>query len=208
MKHGISEKLRKKMEKENIITGQNITQDTTKKYANGVYKPISRRDAIIWNNIEWGGTLEEVSNDNLGGNESENGAVKVARNMYTDSVTSNVKSTLCYGEEWDAVLNFIDSEYSNQNVQENSIIRNYLDYGNYSGNLNLAGSNINFSIKNIFDLSGNVSEWTMEGSNDNMRVIRGGSCKNSLGISDRDELYPNDNFFDLGFRVALYINCH
>ena len=75
-------------------------------------------------------------------------------------------STLCYGVQWDAVLRWINKDYS-----INYILRDSTEKGNYDANGNLikSGNDENYQIKNIYDLAGNVSEWTMEnyGKTDN-----------------------------------------
>ena len=41
------------------------------------------------------------------------GAVELARSIYPESSNKEVVSTLIYGVQWDAVMNFIDSNYVN-----------------------------------------------------------------------------------------------
>jgi len=205
---GISEKMKEELKKSNMLDEkQFITKDTTQDFANGKYKPISKSDSTVWNFIKWGGAFEEKASDNLPGNDEANGAVKVARSMYNNSKTS-VRSNLCYGYQWDAIMNFIDSNYYNNLCEEGSVILDSLNSGNYSGKINKTSSYIGYSNKNIFDLAGNVWEWTMTGYSDLYRVARGGSYypKGNLNsISSQMETYPSDYYKELGFRVALWI---
>lgn len=205
---GISEKMMKKLLNSQYIEDKEITKDTTEKFASGKYKPVSKADTIVWNYIKWGGTFEEKASDGLAGNDSENGAVKVSRSMYNKNSKTTVKSNLCYGVQWDAIMNFIDANYSEGNCTQNSIIVNSQSVGNYSEELETTGNYMEYNTKNIFDLAGNVFEWTMEGCEEEYRVIRGGSyCSlaNEYSMSSRKEFYPSDYYKDLGFRVALYI---
>ena len=67
-----------------------------------------------------------------------------------------------------------------------------------------------YAKNNIYDLAGNVEEWTMETSSNQIRMYRGGeftfkgseypaSVRNSIII-------PSYNGQEVGFRIALYIN--
>lgn len=141
--------------------------------------------------------------------------------MYTKSANCGVTSTLCYGVQWDAVMQFIDSNYlwktgETDNVVADSFVRNSSNKGNYdetgSGEWNLAltGSNPDYQINHIYDLAGNVCELTMEAFNTGDRVLRGSyyvntgldgptSCRSISSIHDTS----NDDC--TGFRLALYV---
>ena len=188
---GINNTLEKKLKEEEIIKNNIIIEDSTQKYATGKYKPVSKKDSIVWNFIKWGNE------------QNTEGAIKVAKSMYQSRKTT-VKSTLCYGAQWDAILNFIDNNYYKECVDQNSIIIDSNSIGNYSGNVFHSGQ-VLVNVKNIYDLAGNLSEWTMEEYNGNMKITRGGSTRNQLNISSRQELYPNNSYIDVGFRIALYI---
>jgi len=205
---GISQKMQEELVENNTLDNKNfITEDTTKSYANGKYKPVSKADAIVWNYIKWGGTFEETATDKLAGNDNANGAVKVARSMYDNSKTS-VKSNLCYGYQWDAVMNFIDSNYYKNTCTEDSIIINSSDYGNYNNKLKRTSKDQKYCQNNIYDLAGNVGEWTMTGYLEDYRITRGGSYSTDgqiHSISSYREFYPSDYYKEIGFRVAIWI---
>ena len=205
---GISDKLQNKLLEEGYFDQRYITQDTTKYFATKKYKPVSKSEAITWNYISWGGTFEETSSDGIAGNNNSNGAVKVAKSMYTNNFKTYVTSGLCYGSQWEAIMNFIDQNYYTNSCDEQSAIIDSSEVGNYYGVLQSTGSNMLFFIKNISDLAGNVWEWTMEGFNDMYRITRGGSYSSSgdmYSISSSKEFYPNDYSKEIGFRVALWI---
>lgn len=177
----------------------------TKVVATGDVKPLSKAGLGVWNSIVWGGTSSNTASDGLPGDDSADGAVKVARSMYTKSNTCGVTSTLCYGVQWDAVMQFLDSNYLTGNCADDSIVKNGTNKGNYSGSLKPTGY---YAEKNIYDVAGNVYEWTMEAYDSYSRVVRGGSYYNS-GSNDpaslRDRYNPDDSFSSIGFRVALYL---
>ena len=63
-------------------------------------------------------------------------------------------------------------------------------------------------INNIYDMAGNVMEWTMEGFSSDNRIYRGGRYGfggDKEPISDRSNYYPNYAYEFVGFRPALYI---
>ena len=64
-------------------------------------------------------------------------------------------------------------------------------------------------VKNIWDMAGNVSEWTMEAYGMTYRIPRGGGYYGSGSIdpvSLRDSLHgPTNTSNSIGFRVALYL---
>ena len=161
-----------------------------------------------WVNIPWGTSMTEVGNS---------GAVYRAQNMYNDSEHA-VTSTLIYGVQWDAIMNWIDSNYSKENGTCNSFVSNSTGQGNYNedentnswkNNLTSCGSSDDYRVKNIYDLAGNVFEWTMEAISTYNRVLRGGNFSFSgseFPVSSRGDGTPgSDVVVSLGFRVALYL---
>ena len=105
-------------------------------------------------------------------NDETGGIVEVAKRMYSKEKGDSVTSTVIYGVQWDAIMAWIDPAYKTGSCTEDSFVRDSTGSGNYSGDLAKTGSNEKYSVKNIYDLAGNVDEWTMESSNSNGRVIR------------------------------------
>lgn len=162
-------------------------------------------------NIPWGNEMDDV-----GKSEADGGAVYWSRKMYEAS--TSVVSTLCYGVQWDAIMKFVEDK-------DHDIVGNSSGWGNTSdsdtdgaGELHTTGYNPEWAAKNIYDLAGNVSEWTMEpvsfkwlGTDYLTRVVRGGY----YGGSGSDfpaalrvfgsAFTPSYTFSYLGFRPALYI---
>ena len=125
-------------------------------------------------------------------------------------------STLIYGAQWDTTLKFIMSYDVNESGYDIYPF-NSTGMGNYSEgdefeSLNdpaVSGASEAFRQKNIYDLAGNVWEWTMEMYKDEERVNRGGDMYNPGNESPAS--YRNntpvqtENNTHLGFRIALYI---
>ena len=99
--------------------------------------------------------------------------------------------------------------------------------GNYSGSIATTGSNTAYQQRHIYDMAGNVWEWTMQAYGEESREYRGGSYYNTGKIippgSPLDyyapasarvaclpyvRAYYTDYSSDgkpVGFRVALYL---
>lgn len=157
--------------------------------------PIVKKNKFIYNYIKWGNDM----------NDEDGGAVEKARAMYNSENYNGIKSTLCYGVQWDEIMRWIQKDSS-----INYILADSQEKGNYdqSGDLIKTGNYANYEIKNIFDLAGNVSEWTMETYDTNQKVLRGGKSGSTQNISNREaiDINSNDSKSGLfGFRIALYI---
>ena len=172
----------------------------------GTVRPVSKQGATVWNRIAW--------SDN-GTNDDENpgdGAVTVARNMYPDTPDSEygAVSTLIYGTQWDTALKFIGA-YDTGEAGYDTYATDSTGMGNYAGiddngdnfsGIAACGAAPEFSQKNIYDMAGNVWEWTMEKCS-TIRVSRGGDydasgsdypASHRVGINvdygDTDERFP------------------
>ena len=158
-------------------------------------KPLSLPNLTPWSSIIWGKSMTDLSG----------GAVEAARAIYPASTasTKSAVSTLCYGVQWDQTVRFIAKNYP-------EISKDSTKYGNYDANSKIStGSNPSYAQNNIYDMCGNLKEWTMEANSSNIRVTRGGSyysSGSSSTLSSRDiDCYPEWEIIMVGFRVALYI---
>lgn len=163
---------------------------------------VVQKNVSVYNNIGWSNS-DDMTNE-IGG------AVELAKKFAINKGYTSVTSTLCYGVQWDATMQFFDSNYINGICDSTSYVVDSEDKGNYSGNLIQTGSNDNYSVKNIYDMAGNVWEWTMESYDTCRRVCRGGnySSYSSYGpasVRVRD-LFPSSSGDTIGFRIALYLN--
>ena len=156
-----------------------------------------------WRYIEWGNSMTEIGTE---------GAVYKSQNMYTDKNTYGVTSTLIYGAQWDAIMNWLDPKYSTATAKdpcdpESIVVKS--EYGNHSGDVANCGAYDNDKLKNIYDLCGNLGEWTMEAYSSVSRVGRGGDFLNSgseAPVSIRYYYDPDgDGYSIIGFRPALYL---
>ena len=151
----------------------------------------------------------------------------------TDAITksanynSALHSHLMYGIEWDSILNWlngnaiISSSTSGQTktMELADIQTNSSSWGNYNnstgnaaankGSKQTTGKSEYWKANNIYDLAGNVEEWTQEkwsaGTN---RAERGGGYLGDGGgrpAACRYYVSTRDTDYDLGFRVSFYL---
>ena len=163
------------------------TGDTSPSNKTGV--PVSKKGATVWTNINY--TNAKASAESMINNE------------YVQTGLLTVKA-------WDTTCHFIEDSVSS--------LTDSRTYGNYRdslspanvtgyGSKHVSGFSDKWSVKNIYDLAGNVWEWTNEvyGS---FRVIRGGFYSISGDndpVSYRHSISTSDNLVNVGFRSRLYI---
>ena len=176
-------------------------------------KTVVKKNVPVYNNIMWSESMSSISDE---------GAVQLSRNFKEEQEYKNVQSTLIYGIQWDATMQFFDNNYIKEDgtlYSLGSYVADSIGYGWYNDNYNLGnpqhitgidiGKNSSNCIKNIYDMAGNVREWTMEvHSMSSKRVIRGGRYSadgRNTPSSCRDGGEPNAISDGTGFRITLYI---
>ena len=143
----------------------------------------------------------------------------------------SINSHLIYGVEWDSVLQWlldsnatIGAETSGtRTITDNDVQSDSRSWGNYrnatggastnSYNLQPGGTNEYWKVNNIYDLAGNVSEWTQEKySTGACRAPRGGNYYSdgdnypaaSRGVIDESDTYDFRRVQGRLLCVALY----
>ena len=124
---------------------------------------------------------------------------KACRNVIQNN--SDVKSTMIYGCQWDGTCSWLEkNEYD---------INDSSDWGNYTGSKKETGSDPTYKANEIYDMSGNLYEWTQEAQSSSIRILRGGSYDFS-GSSDpasvRSYSTPNETYGPITSRATLYIS--
>ena len=197
----------------------------------GSLKPLSQKNKYVWNNIAWD------SSGNYPGDDTQTGAALVAKSAYPEN--SPVASSLLYGAQYDAMLNYINTtstsvtnsttwgNHSDSSITVSAGARiaimdedwNLGGYGNVlSGPITktssdkwllTTGASEQSKAKNIYDVAGNVFEWSYElRPASYSRVVRSGGFYGSgadFPAACRNSIVPGDSDGGCGFRFALYI---
>ena len=102
------------------------------------------------------------------------GAVQKAKEFSGEKGYSSVTSTLIYGVQWDAIMQWIDPAYRTGSCESDSFVRDSTGKGYYEQSApTVTGSSSDYAVKNIYDLAGNCDEWTMESYYTDLRILRG-----------------------------------
>ena len=136
----------------------------TRNSSSGIEDEVVVKQGVnVYNYIGWSNS-DDMTNEN-------GGAVELSKNFDTANGYTSVTSTLIYGVQWDTIMNFIDPAYATGSCEENSFVRDSSGKGWYEQDAPIVtGSNADYAVKNIYDLGGNVYEWTMEANNQHLRT--------------------------------------
>ena len=122
------------------------------------------------------------------------------------AVNNNVTSSMIWGSQWDATMRWM---YNSGNEEKKKYTYDSRGKGNYSSDSPIATGSIEaYAVNNIYDMAGNVSDWTFEAYSTVLRVSSGGiySDDGSNGpASVRRSSNPTNSIDNYGFRVALYM---
>ena len=147
-----------------------------------------------------------VKNNNDIGSQTWYTMYKKAKGI---AVNGNVTSSMIWGSQWDATMRWM---YNSGNEEKKKYTYDSTDKGNYrdtSASRPIAtGTNDAYAVNNIYDMAGNVSDWTIEAYNTRNRVSRGGFYNNngsSSPASYRSSSSPTRSNGSIGFRAALYM---
>jgi hypothetical protein len=118
---------------------------------------------------------------------------------------TSINSSMIYGFEWDATMKWF-SKSKDETVRKYPVTSNE-SIDNYNGTGAIATGSL-LSINNIYDMAGNVYDWTVEANANNVRVGRGyfyGSPSSRWHAGFRFNRSPIDSNPYYGTRMALYL---
>ena len=118
-----------------------------------------------------------VKNNTDIGNQTWYSMYKKAKGI---AVNNNVTSSMIWGSQWDATMRWM---YNSGNEEKKKYTYDSTGKGNYSGtngNQPIATGSIEaYAVNNIYDMAGNVSDWTIEAYGTILRDGRGGYYRNN-----------------------------
>ncbi len=89
--------------------------------------------------------------------------------MNKDMIKENgIKSSMIWGSQWDQTMIWFDT----QGGTNKDYVYNSAGKGQYGGSIATTGSSTNYAINNIYDMTGNAYDWTLEAGTDD-RMLRG-----------------------------------
>ena len=155
------------------------------------------------------GVTEIKANKTTRNNISQTDALAKANSMYT---SVEFTSSLLTGSAWDRTLGWLEETGAVSSIE---IVGDSKTCGNYSDDefensegLQNTGSIPQTEKNHIFDLAGNVEEWTTEAYSSDYRVLRGGyynDTGSSYPCSSRLNGSLDGTGSRVGFRLALYL---
>ena len=126
---------------------------------------------------------------------------------------------LIYGIEWDSTLNWLLENAviisgTNKKMELEDLEIDSSSWGNYMegtfANITNTGNNESWKANNIYDLAGNIEEWTQERySNANQIVLRGGLGMNEgiyEPVAERQFMEEDETNINCGFRASFFIS--
>ena len=182
------------IKKENLQKEYNDMIASIKKYG-GFY--VARYEAGIENGkvtSKIGITPTSAANDQ---SKTWYGLYSLAK-TYTNNKNS-VTSQMIWGSQYDAMLNFALTGNDKSKVTST-------EYGNYSGTeLKTGLTRTSDKINNIYDLGGNLYEWTSEAYFTYSRASRGGSYSDAYSPAYRSIYDPGVSSPNYSLRSSLYV---
>lgn len=144
-------------------------------------------------------------------NGAQNASRRVAEVLGYEGYTTSLLSSYA----WDTILDWVDKDPDSKDFSQST------DRGNYDGTVVPTGQTSSDNVKNIYDLAGNVKEWSTEidknltssmtkKSKDKQtilyRMIRGGSAEIANTPASRRGYPENTTNLTWGFRYILFKN--
>ena len=103
-------------------------------------------------------------------------------NEYGKSINSNIESNSIYGSQWDQLMIYLRD--IKNSINNNPYIIDATGQGACTGEKLQSGASNDYEVKNIFDLAGNVFEYTLETRSATTHTKRSSCFRNASGLGE------------------------
>lgn len=125
-----------------------------------------------------------------------------------------MQSSMIYGSQWDQIMIWMKEvknteDNSKYYILDSSYMGNYNTSSGGTGKKQVSGYKNAYGVKQIFDLGGNLRDWTTEAYSTSRRVLRGGAYSSdgsSIPAGGRYDDGPEGTYSYHSARVALYVS--
>ena len=132
------------------------------------------------------------------------GMYQKSKNLNTS--VANTKTGMIWGSQWDQMLIYMKDVKNIKDVTK-TFLEDSSGMGVYSAwNSAVSGSNADYAVKEIYDIAGNLWDWTIESESNRHRVARGGdysSAGSMLTVTYRKSETPTLAHLSYGVRLVL-----
>ena len=131
-----------------------------------------------------------------------------AKTYAPENASQKVVSSMIWGSQYDAMLKWMKGNKINvtsSSPTDLSIGTTSRNTTRVTGGANNGQTVSKDKLSNIYDLLGNIREWTQEAISTAYRISRGGYYSGSYAPSSRTDNYPASTFSSYGSRLTLYI---
>ena len=192
----------------NMLQGSDLKSLIQREY-NDIYESIKKYHGFYIGRYETGNlsqdrVVSKRGNEDIG-NQNWYTMYAKQKNYANQLEKVKINSNMIYGSQWDAIMRWF-AKSSNEEVESYPINAKNDVNANFSGSKKLTGA-LN-AVNNIYDMAGNVEEWTVESYSTNSRSLRGYLCNTGTsGWYSGNRRYaspikPNSYY---GSRLSLYL---
>ncbi len=140
------------------------------------------------------------------------GLYSTCKNVNLQSGTE-IQSSMIYGSQWDQIMIWMKDvknikNNSNFYILDSSYMGNYNTSSGGTGKVQVSGYKNDYAVKQIFDLGGNLFDWTIEANEINGRFLRGRHDELGYDIpaSGRLGYNPDAAYDNATARFILYMS--
>ena len=192
----------------NLTTGANLKALMQREY-NDIYESVKEYHGFYIGRYETGDlskgkVVSKRGNEDIG-NQTWYTMYAKQKKYASQLNGTKIKSNMIYGSQWDATMRWF-AKSKDRNVATYPVNAQNGVNANFSGDIKPTGSV--GSVNNIYDMAGNVFDWSAEAISTGYRLYRGyyyGTDSSIWYAGYRDNYTPTTSYNYYGSRMSLYI---